>query len=97
MAMARARTTVEWPSEKKKPDPSGRLPRLHQEPGGVVDGRDVVGIEGVAQPEAVGEATGTCVCRAVAAPVVGEQAPPGHVQQCDDTRRTRRGGSPRCG
>ena len=51
-----ARTTmVEWPSEKKKPTAVGLLAFLHQLADDVVDGGDVVGIEGVPQAERVGE------------------------------------------
>ena len=47
-----ARTTmVEWPSEKKKPDREGPLAFLHQLAHDVVDGGDVVGVEGVPQAE----------------------------------------------
>ena len=46
---------VEWPSEKKKPTATGRLPSLHQLARHVVDRGDVVGVDGVAQAEAVGE------------------------------------------
>ena len=58
MATESAITMVEWPSEKKKPDPDRTLAVLHQLPGDVVDRRDVVGVEGVTQPEAVGQRRG---------------------------------------
>ena len=51
---ASTKTIVECPSEKKKPTLSGRWPSRHQLAGGVVDRADVVGVEGVAQPERVG-------------------------------------------
>ncbi len=47
-------TIVEWPSEKKKPTLIGRLPSAHQLARGVVDRRDVIGVEGVTQAERVG-------------------------------------------
>ena len=57
--IADAMTTIEeWPSEKKKPTESGRLPLLHQLAHDIVDRRDVVGVEGVAQPEHIGEEGG---------------------------------------
>ncbi len=49
---------VEWPSEKKYPTLSGRLPVMDQLAGGVVDGRNVIGIEGVAHPQRVGQHPG---------------------------------------
>ncbi len=55
MATASANTIVEWPSEKKKPMPKGPLAFLQHEPYGVVDRRDVIGVEGVAQTEHVGD------------------------------------------
>ena len=47
-----ATTMVEWPSEKKYPKANGRgwsvpSPLVHHLAGGVVDGRDVVSVEGV--------------------------------------------------
>src|SRR5215472_5608290 len=54
---ASAKTTEEWPSEKKKPTDRGRLPS-HQLAGGVVDGRDVVGVERVAHAQGVGQDPG---------------------------------------
>ena len=52
---ASANTIVEWPSEKKKPDAQRPLALLEELPRRVVDRRDVVGVEGVPQPEGVGE------------------------------------------
>ena len=43
---------------EEEPDAERPLAPLHQVAGGVVDGRDVVGVEGVAQPEAVGQTAG---------------------------------------
>ena len=51
-------TTVEWPSEKNRPSADRPLALLHQLARDVVDGGDVVGIDRVAQPEAVGEEAG---------------------------------------
>ena len=41
-----------------EPERDRPLALLHQLAGGVVDGGDMVGIDGVAQPEAVGEEAG---------------------------------------
>ena len=60
--MGRSPTTmVEWPSEKNSPAAKG-LALLHELARHIVDGRDVVGIEGVAKTEAVGQESR---CRAV--------------------------------
>ena len=91
---ARAKTIVECPRENQKPTESGLRPVLvgEQLARGVVDRRDVVGVEGVAQPERVGQdpdADGEH--RVVAAePEVlrrhqtEEDAEPDHVQQHDE-------------
>ena len=55
MAMVSATTIVEWPSEKNSPTPTGRRPFLHELARHIVDRGDVVGVESVPQPEAVGE------------------------------------------
>ena len=55
MAMDASTTTVEWPSEKKKPDAERPLPILHQLARDVVDRRNVVGVDRVAQAESVRE------------------------------------------
>ena len=55
IASVSATTTVEWPSEKNSPTPSGRRPLLHELARDVVDRADVIGIDGVAQPEGEGE------------------------------------------
>ena len=51
---ARANTIVECPSENQNPTLKRTLALLHQFAGRVVDRRDVVGVEGVAEPERVG-------------------------------------------
>ncbi len=51
---ASANTIVEWPSENQKPDAQRPLALAHQLAGRVVDRRDVVGVERVAQAERVG-------------------------------------------
>ena len=51
---ASRKTTLEWPSEKKKPTLSGRWPSRHQLARRVVDRADVVGVERVAHAERVG-------------------------------------------
>ena len=56
---ARTNTMVEWPSEKKIADAERPLPVLDQLASGVVDGGDVVGIEGVPHAEGVSQDTGT--------------------------------------
>ena len=43
----------EWPRENQKPHRQRPLPVVHQLPGGVVDGRDVVGVEGVPHAQRV--------------------------------------------
>ena len=55
-----ATTMVEWPREKKYPNAerarlAGALPLAHRLAGGVVDRRDVVGVEGVPQAQGVGQ------------------------------------------
>ena len=87
-AAASEKTIVEWPSEKKKPTPSGRLPLLQQLAGGVVDRGDVVGVEGVAQTEGVGEDAEPGE-RRVAARVVDEQPPAGDMERRDGTAEPR--------
>ena len=54
---ASAKTMVEWPSENQKPTESGLRAGLvgEQLARGVVDRGDVVGVEGVAQAERVGQ------------------------------------------
>ena len=47
-------TTLEWPSANQKPTETGPLAVGHQLAGGVVDGGDVVGVEGVPHAEGVG-------------------------------------------
>ena len=53
-----ATTIVEWPSEKKRPTADRPLAVLHQLAGRVVDRRDVVRVDRVAQAEGVGEEGG---------------------------------------
>ena len=91
-------TIVEWPSENQKPTDSGlrgRGPSCvvgQQLAGGVVDGGDVVGVEGVPQPEGVGEdADADGEDRVVAAEVevlrdddAEQDAEPDDVQQHDE-------------
>ena len=55
IAIDRPTTIVECPSEKNKPDRHGSLAFLHQLARYVVDRRDVVGVEGVPQPEGIGQ------------------------------------------
>src|SRR5580704_661698 len=43
------------PERKKQSDADGALAILHQFPRDVVDGREMVGIDGVAEPETIGE------------------------------------------
>ena len=85
---ASEKTIVEWPSEKKKPTPSGRLPCCEQLARGVVDRRDVVGVEGVAEAERVGEHAEPGQ-RRIAARVEEEQTPAGDVQRCEPRLRSR--------
>ena len=59
---------------------------LHHQPGGVVDGRDVIGVERVPDAEGVGEHTGTSE-RAGTRRAAGHgdvERPPGDVQHHDD-------------
>ena len=56
--MVPSHTTVECPSEKKKPGCRRSLAFLHKFSGDVVDGRDVVRIHGVAEPERVSQKGG---------------------------------------
>jgi len=72
---------VECPSEKKKPTPTGLL-QQGSKPVGVVDGRDVVGVEGVAQPERVGQTAKGQEARMLDA-IREEQSPTGQVQKPD--------------
>ena len=58
MAAEPSNTTVEWPSENKKPDRHGPLAFLHQLAGDVVDCGDVIGVDGVAQAQTVGQQCG---------------------------------------
>ena len=51
-------TIVEWPSEKKKPIGHRTLTVLHELAGRVVDRRYVVGVEGVAEAQGVGQEAG---------------------------------------
>ena len=51
-------TTVEWPSEKIEAGRERALALLHQLARHIVDGGDVVGVDRVAQPEAVGQERG---------------------------------------
>ena len=53
-----ATTIVEWPSEKKRPTATGRLPSCISFRVDVVDRGDVVGVHRVTEPEAVGEECG---------------------------------------
>ena len=53
IAIDASTTTVEWPSEKKRPVVDRTLAVLHQLSRHVVDRRDVVGVDGVAKAEAV--------------------------------------------
>ena len=53
--MVASTTTVECPSEKNSPAADRPLAFLHQLSGDVVDGRDVVRIHGVAEPERVSQ------------------------------------------
>ena len=55
MAIDRPTTIVECPSEKNRPTPTGRRPFLHQFARHIVDRRDMVGVEGVAEAETIGE------------------------------------------
>ena len=50
---------MEWPSEKKNPTAIGHQAFLHQLACDIVDSCDVIGVEGVAQPEAIGEESHT--------------------------------------
>ena len=81
-ASARPKTIVECPSEKKKPTPSGPLLVLQHLPRGVVDRRDVVGVERVPQSERVRQHPEPGKSRA-AVDVVEEETPAGDVQQRD--------------
>jgi len=48
-------TTVECPSEKKESDSYRPLAILHEPSRDVVDRGDVIGVDGMAQPERIGE------------------------------------------
>src|SRR5207248_62237 len=61
------------------------FPVLQQLPRGVVDRRDVIGVEGVSQTERVSE-RGEARQRRVARQVVEEEAEPEHVQEHDSGR-----------
>ena len=67
---------------EEEADAERALALLEQLAGGVVDRRDVVGVERVPQPERVGERAEARE-RRVAARVVEEEAPAGEVQQRD--------------
>ena len=51
IAMERATTIVECPSEKKKPTADGALAFLHELAGHVVDRGDMIAVEGMPQTE----------------------------------------------
>jgi len=51
-------TTVEWPRKRKKPTVTGPFALLHQFSHDVINGRDVIRIHRMAQPEAVGQESG---------------------------------------
>src|SRR5439155_16750947 len=69
---------------EEEPDPQRALALLHEEPGGVVDGRDVVGVEGVPKPEAVREGAGARVYAPEVVGVEKEEPPSQHVEEPDE-------------
>ena len=86
---ARARRTAgtrssSGPREKKNPTPSGFLPLCIRIARGVVDGRDVVGVECVTEAERVGEGPRAGVGQAEGVAVVQEESPADHVQEQDE-------------
>jgi len=65
---------------EEQPDADGSLAVLHELPGRVVDGRDVVGVERVAQPEGVSEAAQR-QDRGVAVAIEDQESPSGDMEQ----------------
>ncbi len=88
------------PEREEEADPERAFALLQQVPGGVVDGADVIGVEGMPQPEAIGEggrAGEYQVPLAVAEQVilrlrvvVVEQPEPGKVQRRHKPEQTRK-------
>ena len=70
---------------EEEADPHRSLAVLQQLPRRVVDRRDVIGVERVAETEGVGERTEPGECR-IAASEVEEQPPTEHMQEDDSAR-----------
>ena len=70
------------PKREEEPDTHRLVPALQQLAGRVVDRRDVVGIEGMAQAECVGEAAEAQEGRVVPA-IQQEQSPTDHMQDAN--------------
>jgi hypothetical protein len=68
------------PQREEEADPNRFAALLQELAGGVVDGRDVIGVEGVPQPECIGEAAQSQETRMLGA-IHQEQPPSDYVQK----------------